>query len=142
MVIYVVLAAVATVVIALVAVGREAFTLGFRPKEALFDLDEAVDYVAERLPFEVSARLSYEDVRRILVWHLDYLAAKDVPPDAASAVAGTGPVVVEDDESVAYILGRDDELSADDVFAVVQGGHAYLSAIGAVGGEVPGPPDV
>lgn len=122
MIIFVLAAAVVTVVIALVAVGREAFTLGYRPKQALFDLDEAVDFVADRLPDEITARLSFDDVRRIVRWLVDYLQG--------------GKDVVEDDEAVAYILGKDETLDPDDVFAVVQGANAYLEAIGAVGGEV------
>ena len=53
------------VVIALVAVGREAFTLGTQPKQAHFDLEEAVEFVADRLPDEVTARLSFDDVRSL-----------------------------------------------------------------------------
>ena len=48
------------------AVGREAFTLGQQPKQAQFDLDEAVDYVADRLPDDVTAQLSFDDVRSLL----------------------------------------------------------------------------
>src|SRR6187397_2933660 len=68
-----VVAAVLVVVIALVAVGREAFTLSAQPKQALFDLEEAVEFVADRLPDEVTAVLTYDDVRSILRWHLEYL---------------------------------------------------------------------
>ena len=122
MIVYVVGAAVVTLVVALVAVGREAFTLGTTAKAALFDLDEAVDDVADRLPDAVTARLSYGDVRHILALELDYLSL--------------GRRVAEDDEAVAYILGRDDALDPDDVFAVVQGAHAYLAAIGAVRDDI------
>ena len=58
----VIVAAVVVVAIALVAIGRETFTLGQQPKQAHFDLDEAVEYVADRLPDEVTARLGYDDV--------------------------------------------------------------------------------
>ena len=40
-----VVGAVIVIVIALVAVGRESFTLGAQPKQALFDLEEAVTFV-------------------------------------------------------------------------------------------------
>ncbi len=78
-------AAVLVVVIALVAVGREAFTLGAQPKQAHFDLEEAVAFVADRLPDEVTAVLTYDDVRSILRWHLEYLRDRACPP------AGTRP---------------------------------------------------
>ena len=74
-----VVAAVLVVVIALVAVGRESFTLGAQPKQAHFDLEEAVEFVADRLPDEVTAVLTYDDVRSILRWHLEYLRDRGVP---------------------------------------------------------------
>lgn len=141
---FVAAAVVITVAVALFAVGREAFTLGGRPKQALFDLEEAVDFVAERLPYEVRARLSYDDVRAIIRWHLDYFADRGVPSEAKAGAEGRGAIVVEDDESVAYVLGRleaagDEDVTADDVFVVVQGELAYLDAIGAIGPQVPDP---
>jgi hypothetical protein len=133
-------AAVVVVVIALVAVGREALTLRTQPRHALFDLDEAVDHVADHLPFEVSARLSYDDVRQLLVWHLDLLRDEGVPDDRAAGAA-TGPTVVADtDAAIAPLLAQAlaDGLDVDerDVRAVLDGANDYLRAIGAVGGEI------
>ena len=49
------------------------------------------------------------------------------------------------DESVAYVIGRanDDGLALDDlhVFQILEAEQDYLRAIGAVGDEVPAPPD-
>src|SRR3954469_8736441 len=102
-----VVAAVLVIVIALVAVGREAFTMGAQPKQAHFDLEEAVDFVADRLPDEVTAILTFDDVRSILRWHLEYLRDRGVPV-RRDQTAG-GPVVIEDDEGVAWVLGRADD---------------------------------
>ena len=63
--------------------------------------------MADRLPEEVTARLSYDDVRSLLRWHLEYLRDRGVPIRRDQAAAG-GPVVVEDDEGVAFVLGRAD----------------------------------
>jgi hypothetical protein len=136
-------AAVLVVVIALVAVGREAFTMGAQPRQALFDLDEAVAFVADHLPMAVAARLSYGDVRRLLGWHLEYLRARGVPRtrDLAAAAAGNGAdaVVIDEDEPVAFVLMRAEaagvDATADDVVAVLDTESAYFTAIGAIGPE-------
>ena len=135
--------AVLVVVIALVAVGREAFTLSAQPKQAHFDLEEAVEFVADRLPDEVTAILSYDDVRSILRWHLEYLRDRGVP--ARRDLVDGGPVVVEDDEGIAWVLGKADEVGMDvtdtEVAVVLETELEYFEAIGAIGGEVPAPPD-
>ena len=138
--VFVVAATVLVVVIALVAVGRESFTMGAQPRQALFDLDEAVDYVADILPPAVTARLSYEDVRQLLGWHLDYLRWRGVPRTREAASGnGSDAVVIDEDEPVAYVLMRAEaagvDATADDVVAVLDAERAYLDAIGAIGPE-------
>jgi hypothetical protein len=138
-----VVAVVLVVVIALVAVGREAFTLSAQPKQAHFDLEEAVEFVADRLPDEVTAVLTYDDVRSILRWHLEYMRDRGVP--ARRDQLEGGPVVVEDDEGIAWVLGKADEVGLEvtdaEVAIVLQTELVYFEAIGAIGGEVPEPPD-
>ena len=138
--VFVVVAAVLVVVIALVAVGREALTMGSQPRQALFDLDEAVAFVAEHLSPTVTARLSYDEVRQLLAWHLDYLTARGVPRTReAASTNGSDAVVIEEDEPVAYVLMRAEsagvEADADDVVAVLEAEAAYFAAIGAIGPE-------
>jgi hypothetical protein len=132
------------VLIALLAIGRETFTLGHQPKQAQYDLDEAVEYVADRLPEEVTAKLSYDDVRSLLRWHLEYLRDRGLPRRRDQAADG-GPVFIEDDEGVAFVLGRADadgiDVTDDEVSVVIDEALAYLKAIGAVGGAVPEPPE-
>ncbi|MGQ0615418.1 MAG: hypothetical protein ACT4PW_00250 [Acidimicrobiia bacterium] len=138
---YVVVAVVLVVLVALVAVGREAFTLGAQPRQTVFDLQEAVDYVADRLPEEITAVLSYDDVTAVLRWHLEYLADRGVPVRRDENKGG--PVVVEDEESVAWVLGRADEagveISDAQVATILEVELGYFRAIGAVGGVVPEP---
>jgi hypothetical protein len=139
-VVLIVVAAVVVVAIALVAVGRESLTMRIQPRHALFDLDEAVDHVADRLPFEVSARLGYDDVRQLLAWHLDLLRDEGVPDDRAAGAASGPTVVADTDSAIAPLLaqaladGRD--VDEHDVRAVLDGMRHYLRAIGAIGGEV------
>jgi hypothetical protein len=139
-VVLIVVAGVLVVAIALVAVGREAFTLGVQPKQAHFDLEEAVKFVADRLPDEVTARLSYDDVRSLLRWHLEYLRDRGVPVRRDQAARG-GPVVVEDDEGIAFVLGRADadglDVTDTEVAFVLDAEVSYFEAIGAIGRPVP-----
>jgi hypothetical protein len=146
-VVFVVVAVLGVVVIALVAVGAVTGRLAGAPRRSVFDLDEAVHYVADRLPGETTAQLSYDDVRSIVGWHLDYLEDKGVAGESDHTLDAlpSGPIVTADDESVAYVLGRAGEagVEVDDVqvVEVVEAELAYLLAIGAIGGPVPTPRD-
>jgi hypothetical protein len=141
-VLVVILAVVAVAAIALVAVGREAFTLAAQPKQALFDIEEAVDFVADHVPYEVSARITYDDVRVLVRWHLEHLAAVGTPANRWDAERSR-LVVVDDEEGAEVLMTRAVasglDLSADDVAAVLAAELAYFEAIGAVGPAVPEP---
>src|SRR5262245_13529697 len=106
--------ALVVVVIGLLAVGRVTFTLADEPRRSLYDLDEATQFVGDSLSYETSAQLSYDEVKRILRWHLDYLEDRGVAfegsqgdDDAAIARTRTGgPVVADEDDALAYVLGQ------------------------------------
>jgi hypothetical protein len=146
-VVFVLVAAVLVVAIALVAVGAVTSRLAHQPRRSVFDLDEAVHWVADRLPDDVTAELSYDDVRRVIGWHLDYLEDKGVAGETDQTLEAppSGPVITADDEGVAYVLGQATEagVEIDDVqvVEVLEGELAYLLAIGAIGAEVPSPSD-
>jgi hypothetical protein len=125
--------------IAAAVVGREARRLDAEPPPATFDLDEATDWVGNHLPFEVSAVLSYDDVRRILEWNLDFLRVKGVPPPGAAAPQPADEVVVDRDQVAGYVLERANEhgvtFSQEHVEAVLDAQFEYFDAIGAIGPE-------
>jgi hypothetical protein len=142
-VVFVVVTVLAVAVIGLVSVGGVTARLAKAPPRSLFDLDEAVGYVADRLPPHAAGQLSYDDLRLVLGWHLEYLEAKGVADeDGDAAPVGDRAVVAGDDEGVAYVLGRagDAGVEVDDVAVVevVEAEGAYLEAIGALGGTVGG----
>jgi len=142
---FVVLAVVFVVIIGLVTVGRITGELVEAAPTSIYDLDEAVEFVAERLPDEVTAQLSFEDVRSMLTWHVDYLEERGVARRQGMNDLAAGPLVAGEDEAVAYVLGRAGEagLEIPDVWVVqiLDGDAAYLEAIGAIGAELPMPPD-
>jgi hypothetical protein len=144
LIVLVVLTAVIVVVIALVTIGRLTYRLEEEPPTSVYDLEEAVEFVADRLPDEMTAQLTYDDVRSLLLWHLDYLEDRGVAREYGDNVT-SGPLVAAEDEGLAYVLGRaaDADMALDDVWVVrvLDASNAYLEAIGAIGGEVPEPPD-
>jgi len=118
------------------AIGREARRLDALPPRAVFDLEEAVLWVADHLPEEVTARLSYDEVRRLLDLSVDHLRSLGL----AGRTTGEpveGEVVVDEAEAVAAVLeratGEGMEVGAFEVREVVAAQLAYLQAISAVG---------
>jgi hypothetical protein len=129
--------------IAAVVVGREARRLDRQARRPVFDIDEAVAWVAQHLPFEVSAVLSYDDVRRIIDWHLEYLRMRGVSSNGHGPNL-QGPIVVGGAETVDYVLRQCQahgvEYTPSQVHAVLEAQMTYLEAIGAVGPVGEGPP--
>jgi hypothetical protein len=123
--VFAVLAAVIVFAIAAVAIGREARRLDAEPPRPVFDVDEAVDWIGDRLPFEVSAVLNHDDVRQILRWSLDQLA-----------VRVEDEVLVVDDEAIAYVQVRARDAGFDwsegQIQAVLEREVDYLRVIGAI----------
>jgi hypothetical protein len=149
-VVFVLVTIVVVVVIALVSIGRVTFSLAAQPPPTFFNVDEAVIFIAERLPDEVTAELSYDDVRQIIEWHVEYLEGTGVAATREGelivlSAEGAGPVIAADDEGVAHVLGRiaDAGLEINDgaVVEVLEVEATYLRAIGAVGSVVPPPVD-
>lgn len=130
----VVITAVLVFVIAAVAIGRETHRLDAVPPAPPFELHEAVEWISERLPEDVRAQITYEDVRDLVMWHLDDLERRGVTPTA-------GPdgslVILDESDSVdtltmtAVERGRD--IDPAHIRAVLDGELAYLEEIGAIG---------
>lgn len=145
-----VVALVAVVVIGLVVVGGETARLATVARPAVFDLGEAVDFIAERLPADSQARLSHDDVKWVLLADADLLegstagpAERRYPWSRRPALAERPVEVVDEDQAVAHIIaaaeasGRD--LADEDIVAVLDTRLAYLAAIGAVGPQADEP---
>lgn len=161
-VVYIIVAVsiIGVVVIALVTVGDVVGKLSRQPALRIFSLEEAVDFVADRLPDAASAQLSYDDVRVLIGWHMDYLEQRGVardstvptPKSGLEASSEPGPAqVVSDHEALAWVLGQLSEgdglpdlgHDVDDRFVVdvLDANDEYLIAIGALGDEIDGPVD-
>jgi hypothetical protein len=139
-IVFAVLAALAVFFIAAVVVGREARRLDAVAPRVVYRLDEAVEYVSDRLPEASQARLTPGEVEQLLVFHLRWLHAKGLQPidviDRRQDI--TTPTVITEDTLIGYLLGEAEregvELLDDvDAVAVAEAHLAYLGAIGAVG---------
>ncbi len=125
--------------IAAAFVMREAGRLRDDPPPAVFDIEEAFEWVVQHVPDVVAATLNPDDVRRILGFQLEYFRRKGVSVNGSTAHP-TGPVIVGGSETIEFILGRaaatGEAYLPEQVHAVVETQLSYLRAIGAVGPPV------
>jgi hypothetical protein len=141
---FVVLAALLVFAIAAGTVGREAHRLDAIAPRAVYQLDEAVDFVSDRIPAESQARLTPAEVEALLVAHLRWLHEQGLQPDRVvdARQAIDENVIVSENHLVASLLAVAEEVGVkllDDVDAVnvVDAHLLYFEAIGAVGPQAP-----
>lgn len=133
------LAVLLVFVIGAVVVGREARRLDSVAPRALYDLDEAVAYVADHIPEASQARLTPHEVLQLLRIHMGRIHDLGLQPgdvtDRRQDIAV--PTFLEEVDEVAYVIGgaevNDLDVADEDVVAVVEAHLGYLEAIGAVG---------
>ena len=140
MFVYLLVAVVVVFLFAAVVVGREAHRLDSVAPRSVYIPEEALEFVAEYLPEATQARLTPEELEALLRFHMRWLHAKGLQPsnvvDRRQDI--NEPVVIAEDNLVAYLLGEADRekvqiLDDVDVVNVVTAHLAYFEAIGAVG---------
>ncbi len=129
--------AVIVVAIALVAVGGGVAKTAAMPNQIVYDVMESIDFCAEALPDEVTASLSYDDLRRALRLHLEWIQAHHFTPDGDP----DGPLVFNDADALAYVMERAAitrlPISVDHARQVLDAHLAYFQFMGAVHVEEP-----
>lgn len=126
-----ILTALVVFAIAAGAVGREAQLLDAVPARPVFDPDEATTWIAEQLPPQTTAALSYAEVGGIVNATLDLLRDRaSVAQTSGEVPDAGGEAVVDEDSAVAHAAGN---LPPEHVRPVVQALFRYLEVIGAVG---------
>lgn len=124
------------IAIAAVFVVREAGRLARTPPPALFDTEDAYEWIVEHLPDDVAATLTTDDVRRILELQIEYFERHGVSPNGNESVPG-GPAIVGGGEQIAFIIERSGQTGEaylpEQIDAVLETQLAYLQEIGAIG---------
>lgn len=127
------------------AVMRVSSRLAHTRLRTVYDLAEAVQFVADGLPDELSAKLSYDDVEAVLLWRLDHLRLRgsatygrgDMVAAEAEGNEDIDGAVIDEDDAVDYVLAKADkssrEINALDVVVVLDLESQYLQSIGALG---------
>jgi hypothetical protein len=143
-IVFAVVAALLVFAIAAAVVGREAHRLDAVAPRAVYQLDETVDFVCDRLPEVSQARLTPGEVEQLLVFHMRWLHEQGLQPDRVVDLPQSidEPVVLTEDALTAYLIGQAEangvELLDDvDAVNVVEAHLQYFEAIGAVGPPAP-----
>lgn len=139
-IVFAVAAALVTFVIAAVVVGREAHRLDAVAPRVIYDVDQAVEFVCDRVPVATQSRLTPAEVEQLLAFHMRWLHAKGLQPanvtDRRQDIVEA--TVVSEDTLIGYLLGEADREGVEvlddvDAVAVVDAHLEYFDAIGAVG---------
>lgn len=137
---FAIIAIVSVFVVASVVVGREAHRLDAVAPRAIYQLDEAVSFVAGRLPPDTQSRLTLDELNKLLVLHMAWMRVNGLQPqnvvDRPQDITDT--VVVGEETLTAYLLGEAENAQIEvlddvDVVYVVRAHLDYFDAIGAVG---------
>ena len=135
-----IIAALLVFAIAAVIVGREARRLDSVAPRAVYELEQATKFVADNLPSETQARLTFTELRKLLVFHMRWLHDKGLQPagvvDRRQDIVDE--VVIDEQTLTAYLLDAAEKNNIeilDDVDAVyvVKAHLKYFDAIGAIG---------
>lgn len=123
----------------LVVVGTALVFVGFAvdktskmPAHIVIDAHEAIDFVADAIPVAASSVLSYDDVRRLIRLHTEWVQAYHWAP----ASQGETPIVFEEFDPLDYVMERADitglEVEREHAAAVVEAHSSYLQFMGAI----------
>ena len=142
----IVILAAAIVAGALFLVGREAHRLDAIAPRVVYELEEAVLFVGDRLPSDSQTQLTYDELRDLLRAHLRWMHAKGLQPSKVTDLRQEmteHPVVVDDTTAVGYLIAAADRLGIEiddlDLARVTEAHLAYLDEIGAIGPEAADP---
>ncbi|MFM7492758.1 MAG: hypothetical protein ACKO2A_02485, partial [Acidimicrobiaceae bacterium] len=118
-----IIAALLVFAIAAVIIGREARRLDSVAPRAVYELEQATQFVADNLPSETQARLTFAELRKLLVFHMRWLHDKGLQPagvvDRRQDIVDE--VVIDEQTLTAYLLDAAEKNNIeilDDVDAV------------------------
>lgn len=137
---------VLVVAVGFVAVGSAVGRLESSASPAVLEVDDAVDWVAERLPEEAATVLRRDEVVEIVGWWLEFVAEAGLSTEHGEELgeealrASDGTTVADLDAAVDHVvarsLDRSEPLDSVAVVVVLDLLVTYLSEVGAIGGRV------
>lgn len=126
------LAALLVIVAAFVFVGHAVGSTEAMPNQVVIDGHEAIEFCAQALPDAVTASLSYDDLRRLVRLHLEWIQAYHWAPASADAP----PIIFEQFDPLAYVMERCEVIGLDvdpeEAAAVIRAHSDYLQVVGAL----------
>jgi len=137
---FIVLSAVSVFLIAALTIGREARRLDSLSPRAVYQIEQATEFVAERLPGSTQSRLTMEELAQLLVMHMNWLHSKGLLPERVIDRKQDidDEVIISEETLVGYLLGEADRAGVEilddvDIVTVTDVHLQYFEAIGAVG---------
>ncbi len=131
------IAVVLVVVIALLFVGDAVGRTAAMPNQIVVDVHEAIGFCAEALPSDVTASLTFDELRRLLRLHLEWIQAYHWAPEGTDA----GPILFEEFDALDYVMERCAAVRLDvprsHVAQVIDVHSSYLQVMGAIHLEDP-----
>ena len=129
-----IIAAALVFAIAAVIIGREARRLDGVAPRAVYELEQATQFVAENLPSETQARLTFAELRKLLVFHMRWLHDKGLQPagvvDRQQDIVNE--VVIDEQSLTAYLLDAAEKNNIEILDDVAGDGQRVLVVVGQV----------
>ena len=144
--IFVVVGGILVIAVGFLALGSVIGHLENSALPAVFEVDDAIDWIAENLPEEAAAVLTRGEVGCVIGWWLDYvkttgLTTKYGEELGEEALApGVSSAVADLDEAIDYVVAQAllcvEPLDEVAVVVVLNLLVDYLSGVGAIGDQV------
>ncbi len=126
------IALVLVVVIALVFVGDAVGKTTAMPDQIVLDVHEAINFCAEALPSDVTATMTFDELRRLLRLHLEWIQAYHWSPEGSD----DGPILFEEFDALDYVMERCAavrlQVPRTQVAQVIDVHSSYLQVMGAI----------
>jgi len=131
------LAVLLVIVVGLVFVGDAVGKTSAMPDQIVIDVHEAINFCAEALPSDVTATMTFDELRRLLRLHLEWIQAYHWSPEGS----GEGPILFEEFDALDYVIERMAAIRLDvpraHVAQVIDVHSSYLQVMGAIHLEDP-----
>ncbi|CAI8350198.1 MAG: Uncharacterised protein [Acidimicrobiales bacterium AG-410-I20] len=141
---FIVLGVLLVVAIAFAFVGATTNRLQQNAQPVVFEVEDAVDWVAEQLPDEAAGQLTYSEVVTITRWWLEYFDQIGLTTEHGQEIGDealseeTQEKIAELDDAVDYVVARsleqEEPLDSVAVVVVVDLLRIYLAEMGAITG--------